>query len=88
MRCRPMALDPDAVSETHGKAAALLEIFDLRGLTATAGQVARVRACTDEAQLDRWIAAALTAQRVTDVLAASPTRQAIGKRARRTAGKR
>ncbi|MBI5480391.1 MAG: hypothetical protein HY906_16125 [Deltaproteobacteria bacterium] len=78
------APDPHYVSEysrrltqrwLEGKAEAVLTVLSARGLRVPARERARLLGCDDPATLDAWIAAAATAESVTDVLAATPRRR-------------
>jgi hypothetical protein len=59
----------EARGEAKGKAEALLAVLAARGLPVTPEDQARVRACTDTALLDRWIAAAVSAPSAEAALA-------------------
>jgi predicted transposase/invertase (TIGR01784 family) len=56
--------------ETSGRIAALLAVLMARGLSVSAEARARIEACKDVITLDRWIARAVTAASIEDVLAA------------------
>ena len=58
-----------------GKAEGLLAILQARGVRVTAPERARVLGCDDQATLDAWIAAAVTATSVAEVLAPTPRRR-------------
>jgi hypothetical protein len=68
--------------EVLGRAASLLLVLEQRGLAVTDAQRARIRECTDAAQLDAWLLGALTATSVDDLLKA-----AAGERSPTTSGK-
>jgi hypothetical protein len=55
--------------EAKGKAASVLQVADLRGVSLTEAQRERVLACTDLPTLERWLARAVTATRADDILA-------------------
>ena len=57
-----------AAGVAEGKAAALLQVMALRGLVVGDEDRARVLACKDVAKLDRWLARAVAATHVRDVL--------------------
>ncbi len=57
-----------AEGEARGKASALLQILAARGLEVPDDARARVLACLDLAQLDAWLARALTARSVAEVI--------------------
>ena len=57
-----------ADGEARGKAESLLLILSTRGFTLEPHESDRVRACADLALLDRWIARALNASQVSEVL--------------------
>ncbi|HEU4409618.1 MAG TPA: HEPN domain-containing protein [Polyangiaceae bacterium] len=54
--------------EAKGKAAALLTVLAARGLAVDGEARARIEACDDGAQLDRWLARALTAASAREAL--------------------
>jgi predicted transposase/invertase (TIGR01784 family) len=56
--------------ETSGRIAALLAVLMARGLSVSAEARARIEACKDVITLDRWIARAVTAASIEDVLVA------------------
>ena len=58
-----------AEGKAQGKAEALLAVVAARGLPITAAARAQVLACTDVALLDRWIARAVVATSVEEILA-------------------
>jgi hypothetical protein len=58
----------EAQGEARGKASALLQILAARGLEVPDDARARVLACLDLAQLDAWLASALTATSVAEVI--------------------
>ncbi|MBI5480387.1 MAG: hypothetical protein HY906_16105 [Deltaproteobacteria bacterium] len=70
--------------KAEGKAEGLLAVLAARGLAVTAPERARVLRCDDPATLDAWIAAAVTAASVAEVLAPIPRRRpALSPRVRR-----
>lgn len=60
----------------EGKQEALLAVLDARGLSLTAEERARIKACTVTAELDRWIARAATAASMSEVFAPKAARAA------------
>ena len=58
--------------EIKGKSGALLMILDARGLAVSPEDRAVIEACTDPAQLDRWVRRAATARSTHAVLSADP----------------
>jgi len=58
----------EARGEARGRAAALLAIFAARGLPVSTELRSRIAACTDVAQLDRWVMRAATAASAADAL--------------------
>lgn len=58
-----------AEGRVEGLKESLLRILEARGLPVADAQRERIVACRDAAVLDRWIAGALTARSVDDVLA-------------------
>ena len=70
-------LEGERKGKLEGKLDALLSVLGARGLSMTADQRAVIRGCTDLATLDTWIAAAVSAPTVADVLASrKPARAA------------
>ncbi len=81
---REIAMNPDQLPETHaarrfrkffegrgiveGQRASLLTILAARALTPTAEEREAITACTDTGLLDQWIARAVTAGSVAEVL--------------------
>ncbi|WP_437487662.1 hypothetical protein WME75_07280 [Sorangium sp. So ce1014] len=57
-----------AEGEAKGRQEALLTLLRARGLSPSQDDEARIRACTDAAKLDRWIAQAATATTVREAL--------------------
>jgi hypothetical protein len=53
-----------AEGKAEGKAEAILAVLKARGLTASAAQRARIQACKDVPELDRWLRLAATAATV------------------------
>ena len=58
----------EARGVAQGEARALIQVLAARGLALTDAHRARILACTDAAMLDRWVARAVTAATVDDVL--------------------
>ncbi|HEU4406845.1 MAG TPA: hypothetical protein VFS43_16375 [Polyangiaceae bacterium] len=58
--------------EAKGKAAALLTVLSARGLEVDGATRARIEACADVAQLDRWLARALGAASAHEVVGDEP----------------
>ena len=56
-----------AEGEAAGKAQAALTVLEARGIAASDAVAARVRACRDLAELDRWVRRAATVARAEDV---------------------
>ena len=56
-----------AEGRAEGEAEALLTMLEARGLAASDAIAARVRACRDLAELDRWVRRAATVARAEDV---------------------
>jgi hypothetical protein len=56
-----------AEGQARGLAEAILEVLRVRGIEATAGQIARARTCTDLDQLHAWTRAAVTASTADEV---------------------
>jgi hypothetical protein len=56
-----------AEGQARGLAEAILEVLRVRGIEATAVQIARARACTDLDQLHAWTRAAVTASTADEV---------------------
>ncbi|WP_437335323.1 hypothetical protein [Sorangium sp. So ce394] len=65
-----------AEGKVEGKQEALLAVLDARGLSLTAEERAHIEACTVPAELDRWIARAVTAASMSEVFAPEPARAA------------
>ena len=57
-----------AEGRAEGRAEAVLRVLEARGIPASDEQAAMIRACTDLAQLDVWLARAATASSVGDIL--------------------
>jgi hypothetical protein len=75
-------------SHLQGMAQAVLSVLQARGVRVTASERARVLGCDDQATLDAWIAAAVTATSVAEVLAPTPRRRpAAAPRLRRRAAR-
>ncbi|HEY3356065.1 MAG TPA: hypothetical protein VGQ83_22625, partial [Polyangia bacterium] len=77
-----------AEGQAEGKAQALLTILSARGLALAPAQRARILACRDLAQLDRWIARAVTAPSVAQALGTAPTARSRAPRRRAAAPRR
>jgi hypothetical protein len=56
-----IALQNQALGEARGKANSVLTVLDARGLVPSPEQRARILACTERTQLDRWLQQAVTA---------------------------
>ena len=65
-------IEGEIKGEIKGKSGALLMILDARGLAVSPEDRAVIEACTDPAQLDRWVRRAATARSTHAVLAATP----------------
>lgn len=59
----------EAKGEARGEAEGVLAVLAARGFAVSDAERERVRACTDGATLDRWIARAVTAGSVAEALA-------------------
>ena len=58
----------EARGEAKGRAHALLTVLAARGIEVTDAARARIAACTDLEALDRWLASAVTAQSIGDIV--------------------
>ncbi|MGK4006936.1 hypothetical protein WMF31_30215 [Sorangium sp. So ce1036] len=58
----------EAKGRAEGRQEALMTLLRARGLSPSQDDEARIRACTDPAKLDRWIARAVTATSVREAL--------------------
>ena len=74
-----------AAGEAQGSRNALLAVLEARGLGVSAEERAAVEACTDLAQLDRWVRRAATAGSTREVLAVAPEAPAPAPRRRNRA---
>lgn len=72
-----------AEGRTEGRAESLLFVLEQRGLPVTAEQRAHIEACRDPAQLEAWLARALTADSVASVLSAEADKPVSRKRSAR-----
>jgi hypothetical protein len=61
-----------AAGKAEGKAQAVLSVLQARGLTVPASVRATVSRCSDQAQLDAWVKAAVTVSKAADLLATAP----------------
>jgi len=61
-----------AEGEAAGKALAVLSVLQARGLTVPALVQATVSRCSDQAQLDAWVKAAVTVAKAADLLTMAP----------------
>ena len=57
-----------AEGKVEGKAEAVLAVLGALGIAVPPDAHARITACTDLAQLDRWLARAVKAKSIADVL--------------------
>ncbi|MGK4008011.1 hypothetical protein WMF31_35670 [Sorangium sp. So ce1036] len=62
----------EAKGRAEGRQQALMTLLRARGLSPSRDDEARIRACTDPAKLDRWIARAATATSVREALGTRP----------------
>ena len=62
-------LEGNLEGKLEGRAEALLTILSARGLAVSDGQRTAILGCSDAATLDRWIRAAVTADRTDTLLA-------------------
>ena len=60
------------LGKTEGKCEALFTVLAARGMTPSTEEREVITACTDATVLDRWIARAVTASAVAEVLGPSP----------------
>lgn len=56
-----------AVGRAEGEAAALFAVLDARGFAVTDDQRARILACLDVVELERWVRRAVTATSMDDL---------------------
>ncbi len=65
-----------AKGRAEGRAEALLTVLAARGIAVSAARAAEVRACADDATLTRWLTAAVTAKKASEVFGAAKRKTA------------
>jgi len=65
-----------AKGRAEGRAEALLTVLAARGIAVSEAREAEVRACTDDATLTRWLTAAVTAKKASEVFGAAKRKAA------------